>query len=106
MIRNALVAIALLGVAAPALAQQTAPAAPAAAPAASTARFSVARTTIGDIMANPEAKAAFAKHMPELAANPQLEQGYSMTLPDIVQYVPELTPEKLAAIDADLAKIH
>jgi len=25
-----------------------------------------------------------------------------MTLPEIVQYVPDLTPDKLAAIDADL----
>lgn len=97
MIRKLLLATAVFAMAAPALAQTP--------PAAGEPKFSVAKTTIGDIMANPEAKAAFAKVMPELAANPQLEQGYSMTLPDIVQYVPELTPEKLKEIDANLAKV-
>ena len=96
MIRKLLLAAAVFAAAAPALAQT---------PAAGEPKFSVAKTTIGDIMANPDAKAAFAKVMPELAANPQLEQGYSMTLPDIVQYVPDLTPEKLKEIDANLAKV-
>jgi hypothetical protein len=93
MIRKLLLAAAVFAVATPALAQTAEP------------KFSVAKTTIGDIMANPEAKAAFAKVMPELAANPQLEQGYSMTLADVVQYVPDLTPEKLKEIDAGLAKV-
>lgn len=106
MKRTAFFAIAALMIAAPAFAQP--PAAPAPAPKADAAagpKFSVAKTTIGDIMGNPEAKAVFAKAMPELAANPDLQQGYAMTLPDIVQFVPDLTPEKLKEIDAGLAKI-
>ena len=100
MIRKLLLAAAVFAMAAPAVMAQAAPAA-----TASTAKFSVAKSTIGEIMGNPEAKAAFAKVMPELAANPQLEQGYSMTLADVVQYVPDLTPEKLKEIDAGLAKV-
>lgn len=97
MIRNLILAAAVFAAAAPALAQT-----PAAAPAP---RFSVEKTTIGEIMANADAKAVFAKAMPELVVNPRLEEGYSMTLPDIVQYVPELTPEKLKEINDGLAKI-
>jgi para-nitrobenzyl esterase len=81
----------------PAIAQP-APAAPAAAPAG----FSVATSTIGDLLDHPAAKAVFAKYLPDVVSNPQLDQGRGMTLPEIVQYVPDLTPEKLAAIDADL----
>ncbi len=61
----------------------------------------VATSTIGDLLDNPAAKAVFVKYL-RLAANPQLDQGRGMTLPEIVQYVPDLTPDKLAAIDADL----
>ncbi|CAN5115664.1 hypothetical protein BH11PSE2_BH11PSE2_17380 [soil metagenome] len=104
MIRPAVITLAALLLATPALAQP--PAAPAAAAAAADGpKFSVAKTTIGTIMGDPAAKAVFAKSMPELAANPDLQQGYEMTLPDIVQFVPELTPEKLKEIDTELAKI-
>lgn len=73
------------------------------APAAATPKtFSVQTSTIGDLLDNPAAKAVFAKHLPDVVANPQIDQGRAMTLPDIVQYVPDLTPDKLAAIDADL----
>lgn len=69
-------------------------------------KFSVAKTTIGDLMKNDATKAVLVKIIPDVANNPQLEQGYAMTLPDIVQYVPDqLTDEKLKAIDAELAKI-
>src|SRR4051812_10493905 len=64
--------------------------------------FSVQTSTIGELLDNPAAKAVFQKYLPEIVANPQLEQGRAMTLPDIVQYAPEITPDKLAAIDADL----
>ena len=64
--------------------------------------FSVQTSTIGELLDNPAAKAVFEKYLPEIVANPQLDQGRAMTLPDIVQYAPEITPDKLAAIDADL----
>jgi len=90
-----LIAIAFaLSVAVPALAQ------PAAAPAAKT--FSVQTSTVGELLDNPAAKAIFEKYLPTVVANPQLELGRAMTLPDIVQYAPEITPDKLAAIDAEL----
>ncbi|HVY87456.1 MAG TPA: hypothetical protein VG942_01215 [Hyphomonadaceae bacterium] len=74
--------------------------------AASTAKYSVEKQTIGELVKNEKTKAVLMKHLPELIANPQLEQGYEMKFADIVQYVPDqLTPEKLKAIDADLAKI-
>ncbi len=69
-------------------------------------KFSVEKTTIGELVKNEATKAILEKHIPDLVANPQLEQGYEMTFPDIVQYVPDvLTPEKLKAINEDLAKI-
>ena len=89
-----LAAAAMLVISLPAFAQ----------PAASTAPkgFSVATSTIGDLLDNPGAHAVFAKYLPDVVSNPQLDQGRGMTLPEIVQYVPDLTPDKLAAIDADL----
>ena len=77
--------------AAPALAQTPAPA------------YSVATTTIGELLDKPALKAIFEKHLPTIVVHPQIDQGRALTLPDIVQYVPEtVTPEKLAAIDTDL----
>jgi para-nitrobenzyl esterase len=74
------------------------PAAPAPAPA-----YSVATTTIGDLLDKPFLRAIFNKHLPEIVANPQVELGRPLTLPEIVQYAPDVvTPEKLAAIDAEL----
>ena len=53
-------------------------------------------------MGDPGAKAIFAKYFPDVVTNPQLEQGYQMTLPQIQQYVPDMTDDKLAAMDAEL----
>ena len=89
-----LAAVMVLGISLPAAAQ-TAPA-----PAPKT--FSVQTSTIGDLLDNPAAKAVFAKYLPDVVSNPQIDEGRAMTLADIVQYVPDLTPDKLAAIDADL----
>ena len=73
---------------------------PAAAPATA---YSVATTTIADLLDKPALRAIFEKHLPEIVANPQIDQGRGLTLPDIVQYVPEIiTPAKLAAIDTEL----
>lgn len=93
----ALVAASLLG--APALAQ--APAAPAAAPAP--AKFSVQTSTLGQLLADPAAKAILTKDFPEIVNHPQLDQGLDLTLPEVVQYLPDVvTPEKMAAMDAEL----
>ena len=73
------------------------------APAAPAPAYSVATTTIADLLDKPFLKAIFEKHLPEIVSNPQIDQGRALTLPDIVQYVPEIvTPAKLAAIDTEL----
>lgn len=70
------------------------------------AKFSTSTTTIGELMENEATKAAFEKVMPDLVANPDLVQGYDFTLVDIQSYAPdEITDEKLAELDAELAKI-
>jgi hypothetical protein len=69
------------------------------------AKYSVEKNTIGELVKNEATKAALMKVVPDLVANPQLEQGYEMKFGDIVQYVPDLTPEKLKQIDEELAKV-
>jgi len=70
------------------------------------AKYSTAKQTIGELVKNEKTKAVLTKHIPDLIANPQLEQGYEMKFADVMQYVPDqLTEEKLKAIDADLAKV-
>lgn len=97
MIRKLLAVAALaVAVATPALAQQG---------AAAEAKYSTTKQTIGELVKNEKTKAVLVKLLPDLIANPQLEQGYEMKFPDIVQYVPELTPEKLKEVDAELAKV-
>ncbi len=102
MIRKLLaaVAVATLTISPIAVAQQGA------APAAVEAKYSTTKNTIGELVKNDATKAVLKKHLPELIDNPQLEQGYEMKFADIIQYVPDqLTPEKLKAIDAELAAV-
>jgi len=69
-------------------------------------KFNTSTTVLSDIWANPEAKAAFTKVFPEVAANPQLEQGMSLSMAEIAGYVPDqFTPEKLKELEAEFAKI-
>jgi hypothetical protein len=73
------------------------------APAPAPLTYSVATTTVADFLDKPVLKAIFVKYLPTLAANPRIDEGRAMTLPDLVQYVPDVvTPDKLAAIDAEL----
>ncbi len=101
--KNLLVALALIA-ATPAFAQ--APAAPAQTAPAQTAPatpYSVETTKIGTLLDTPALLVIFKKYLPEIVANPQVDQGRDLTLPEIVQYVPDIvTPEKLAAIDTEL----
>lgn len=63
-------------------------------------------STIGAILDNAEAKAAFVKAFPEVADNPQLEAARDMTVQDVKGYAPEVfSEEKLTELDAELAKI-
>lgn len=74
-------------------------------PAAPETVYSSKTTTIGVLLDNPATKAVLLKYIPEVVNNPQIDQGRDFTLEGIVQYAPELTPEMLAKIDADLAQV-
>jgi hypothetical protein len=50
-------------------------------------------------------KAVLNKPIPQLVAHSQANEGRPMTLPQIVEYVPELTPDLLARINTDLAAV-
>jgi hypothetical protein len=60
---------------------------------------------VAAILDNPAAKQVIAKHLPDIADRPELEQARDMVFKDLQQYDASITNEKLAAIDADLAKI-
>jgi hypothetical protein len=75
------------------------------APAAAETVYSSKTTLIGTLLDNPATKAVLLKDIPEVVNNPQIDQGRDFTLVQIVQYAPELTPEMLAKIDADLATV-
>lgn len=80
--------------------------APAPAAAAATTKYSTADTEIGALLDDPAAKAIVEKHIPGMTTNPQVDMARAMTLKDIQAYAPdEVTDERLAAIDADLAKL-
>jgi para-nitrobenzyl esterase len=92
--KAALFALALTVFAAPAWAQAPAPAA---------SPYSVATTTIGDLLDHPALKAIFVKYLPDIAGSERINEGRALTLADLVQYVPDqVTPDKLAAIDMEL----
>lgn len=70
------------------------------------APLTTATTDIGTLMDNPAAKAILEKHLPALVANPQFAQARSLTLKAVQGYAPDMLPNsKLAAIDAELAKL-
>jgi para-nitrobenzyl esterase len=95
--KGQLIAI-LLMAASPVLAQ--APAVPA---ATTTPKYSVQTTTMGEMVANPQTKALLEKYFPEVINHPQFNEGLGLTLPDIVQYLPDVvTPPKMAAMDVEL----
>lgn len=69
-------------------------------------KFSTKTSTIGQIIDNAEAKAAFAKVFPEVAAAPELEQAREMTIEMVKGMAPEYFPEeKVKELDVELAKI-
>ena len=96
---KAVVIVLALLAAAPAFAQ--APASPV--QTAPSGRYSVQTSKLGELAANPATKAIFLKYFPEVVNHPQFNEGLELTLPDVVQYLPDVvTPEKLAAMDAEL----
>jgi hypothetical protein len=62
-------------------------------------------STLGDLLDNPQAHAILAKYLPDLLSNPQLDQGRSLTLHSLQQYMPTLTDDMLKQIGDDLSKV-
>ena len=90
-----------LTAASPALAQTLAEPVAVAAP-----KYSIQTSTLGQLVENPATKALLEKYFPEVAHHPQFNEGLGLTLPDVVQYLPDVvTPPKLAAMDAELKAI-
>lgn len=81
--------------------------APKAATAPKPARhYTTADTDIGTLLDDPEAKAIVERYIPGLTTNDQIEMARAMTLKGIQQYAPDdVTDARLAAIDAELAKL-
>lgn len=103
---------AMMALAAPALAgAQTAASAAATsqsatASATAAAKYTTEETPIGTLLDDPEAKAIVEKHIPGFTTNDQVDMARAMTLKQVQQYAPDdVTDEKLAAIDADFAKL-
>lgn len=99
--KAALIGLALM-MAVPAWAQEAA--APVQAEAVS--KYSIKTSTLGQLLDNPQTKVLFEKYFPEVAHHPQINEGLGLTLPDVVQYLPDVvTPEKLAAMDTELKTV-
>ena len=64
--------------------------------------YSVDTTKIGDLLDKPALRAIFEKYLPDVVDSPNIDMGRDRTLPDIVQYAPQVTPDKLSAIDKEL----
>ena len=100
-----IIATTLLLSAAPAAMAQTAPAAPAAAPATQGARYNLT-TPIEKLVADPAAKAILDKDLPSLTTNPAFEAFKSMSLKDLQPMAGgALTDEKLAIVEKHLAEL-
>ena len=102
---STVLALASLGITVPATAAGTvAPAAPAAPVAAP--KYSTTETEIGTLVDDPAARAILDRHIPGLTTNPQLEMARTMTLKAIQPFASDdVTDERLAFIDAELAKL-
>lgn len=68
--------------------------------------YTTSATTIGTLLADPAAKAIVDKYIPGVSENPQISMVASMTLRALQPMsADKITDDKLAAIDADLAKL-
>ena len=69
-------------------------------------KYSTADTDIGTLLDNPVTKAIIEKNIPGMTANPQVDMARGMTLRAIQAYAADqVTDARLAAIDAELAKV-
>jgi para-nitrobenzyl esterase len=105
-ISTILAAASLAALAAPAIAAAPAAPAPAATAPAAKAKYTTADTEIGTLLDDPAAKAIVEKHIPGFTSNDQVDMARGMTLKAVQQYASEeVTDARLAAIDAEFAKL-
>jgi len=97
-----LLLVAMLLAATPVMAQALdAPAQTAPAP-----KYSIQTSKLGELADNPQTRAIFEKYFPEVLHHPQFDEGRDLTIPDTVQYLPDVvTPAKMAAMDAELKAV-
>ncbi|WP_428970054.1 carboxylesterase family protein [Sphingomonas sp. Xoc002] len=62
-------------------------------------------TLVGVLIDDPAARAVLEKHVPDLVHSPQIDMARGATLEQLQPYMPGLTPAKIEAINADLAKV-
>ncbi|CAM3342727.1 carboxylesterase/lipase family protein [Asticcacaulis taihuensis] len=67
--------------------------------------FATKLSPLGEMLNDPAAKAVLNKHIPDVVGNPQIGMASNMTLLALRQYIPTLTDDVLAGIDADLAAL-
>jgi hypothetical protein len=69
------------------------------------ARFST-RTTIGELLKNPQTRAVLEKHLPGISKDPRVDQALGMSLREAAPYEPTiLTEVLLSKLDEDLRAI-
>lgn len=67
--------------------------------------FSI-ESKVGDLLADDQAKAILDKHMDGFSTNPQIGMAKGFTLKMVAGFSGgKITPDMLAAVDADLAKL-
>jgi len=70
------------------------------------ARYSVAKSTIGELLDNPQSRAILDKYIPQITRSDRIELMRGQTLAQIQGYARDvLTPDKLNAVQAELGKI-
>lgn len=68
--------------------------------------YTTTDTTIGELLADPAAKAVIEHHFPGLPESPSITMANGMTMHQLQQYKPDMFSDKaLAETDFDLAKI-
>ncbi len=61
---------------------------------------------VGDLLGNEAARAVLDKNMPDFSSNPQLAMAHGFSLKMVAGFSGgKITPEMLAAVEADLAKL-
>lgn len=68
--------------------------------------LSTQKSTVGDLFANPAAKAIVEKHFPGISSDPRMLLAKGMTFRQLHDKSPDkITTDKLDVIDAELAKL-